>query len=109
MGSMLPPLVASDDEGGRRRNLPQAYQDWPSLMSIGASNDEEVAYRFGLGYGADVRRHGINMVFSPVSDINTEPSNPVIGPRSFGSYPTHVVEMVRAATRGVLDAGSCRH
>lgn len=104
-GEMLPPLVTSDDEGGRRSNLPQAYRHWPSLMSVGAYDSSDIAYAYGLGYGQDVHKYGINLIFSPVSDINTEPSNPVIGPRSFGSNPKHVANMVRAVSRGFLDAG----
>ena len=104
-GSMLPLLLSSDDEGGHRLNYPHVYQTWPSLMTIGAINKPSTAYNYGRGYGADLYSIGQNIVFSPDSDVNTEPSNPVIGPRSFGSSSDVVSTMVNSTIHGFLDAG----
>ena len=104
-GDMVPLLLSSDDEGGRRNNYPNIYEKWSTLMSVGATNDPSRGYHYGKGYGADLKSIGMNIVFSPDSDVNTEPSNPVIGPRSFGSSPTLVSNMVNRTIRGFLDSG----
>lgn len=36
---------------------------------------------------------GFNMAFAPVVDVNTNPSNPVIGPRSYGYVLALIVEL----------------
>ena len=104
-GSMLPLLVSSDDEGGHRLNYPAVYSQWPSLMSIGATNNPLIGRQYGLGYGHDLKQVGMNVVFSPVSDVNIEPDNPIIGPRSFGSSLPRVSAMINATVGGFLDAG----
>ena len=104
-GTMLPLLLGADDEGGHRTTYPHVYQPWPTLMTIGATNDPARAYHYGRGYGKDLHKAGFNINFSPDSDVNDEPNNPVIGPRSFGSNPQHVSTMVNSTVRGFLDEG----
>ena len=64
-----------------------------------------IGRQYGLGYGHDLKQVGINVVFSPVSDVNIEPNNPIIGPRSFGSSLAKVSAMINATVSGFLDAG----
>ncbi len=54
------------------------------------------------GYLADI---GFNVDFAPVADVLTNPNNPVIGPRSFGSDPQLVGDMVAAQVKAMLEAG----
>jgi len=48
---------------------------------------------------------GVNLVYAPVCDLATNPSNPAIGIRSFGDDPTAVGELVAATVRGLQSAG----
>jgi beta-N-acetylhexosaminidase len=48
---------------------------------------------------------GVNLNFSPVADINTNPKNPVIGRRSYGETEEQVSKFVSAAVRGHLTEG----
>ena len=41
--------------------------------------------------GRELASLGINLNFAPVLDIHTNPDNPVIGPRAFGSTPEAVI------------------
>lgn len=69
-----------------------------------------------------MRLAGINWVYSPVADVNTDSRNPVIGPRSFGdgtapfhsllrpcskipTDPTRVGEFACAVSRGLTASG----
>ena len=45
------------------------------------------------------------MVFAPCVDVNTEPSNPIIGPRSFSSNPDVVARVGWDVSRGFMEAG----
>ena len=53
-------------------------------MCIAATGSTELAQRVTRASGAELKLVGINWVYSPVADVNTNPKNPVIGPRSFG-------------------------
>jgi len=48
-----------------------------------------------------------NMNFAPVADVNTNPDNPVIGDRSFGSDPYKVGLMVQAMSKGMQEQNVC--
>lgn len=53
-------------------------------MCIAATGSTELAEEITTASGAELKLAGINWIYSPVADVNTNPKNPVIGPRSFG-------------------------
>src|SRR5919198_403481 len=59
----------------------------------------------GAAIGADLAAVGVNLNFAPVADVNTNPRNPVIGIRSFGSEPELVARHVAAFVGGMQGAG----
>ena len=65
----------------------------PGNMTLGASRDPALARRAGVDVGRSLERLGFNMDPAPVLDINSNPSNPVIGVRSFGEDPRLVAEL----------------
>lgn len=97
-------LIAIDQEGGgvvRTLDLPFP----PSAMSLGASNDPNLAEQVGAATGRALADLGFNWNFAPVLDVNNNPMNPVIGDRSFGSDPFLVSELGMAWARGCQSAG----
>ena len=90
-------------------------------MCIAATGSTELAEKVTGASGAELKLAGINWVYSPVADVNTNPSNPVIGPRSFGdgrrpssfrrpsshtsTDPTRVGEFARAVNLGLTATG----
>ena len=51
--------------------------------------------------GTELASIGLNMNFAPVMDIHTNPENPVIGSRSFGSTPERVSKSGAALIKGL--------
>lgn len=80
----LPVFLGIDQEGGRVSKLPEV-KAFPPSLDVGATNDPRFANRIGIVTGTALRRFGFNMNFAPVLDIHSNPQNPVIGDRSFGS------------------------
>jgi beta-N-acetylhexosaminidase len=68
-------------------------------------DDVTVTEAMARSVGARVRAAGIDLDYAPVADVNTEPRNPVIGARSFGSDPRLVARHVAAAVKGLHSAG----
>ena len=103
-----PPLIISiDQEGGRVTRLRQArgYTEWPSPMALGATGDPENARLVAEALGRELLAVGINMDLAPVLDVNSNPRNPIIGTRSFGSDPQRVAACGVAFIQGLQDVG----
>jgi beta-N-acetylhexosaminidase len=100
-------FIAIDQEGGRVARLTEAtgFTEFPSAMAVGATGNPENAYRMAAAMAAEMRAVGINVDFAPDLDVNNNPSNPVIGTRSFGSDPAKVAEYGIAFARGLQENG----
>ncbi|MVM40090.1 serine hydrolase [Spirosoma sp. HMF3257] len=98
--SKVPLLIGIDGEWGLGMRLDSAM-DFPKQMSLGAIRDNELIYRMGAEIGRQCQRLGIHINFAPVSDINSNPSNPVIGVRSFGESKENVALKASAYMRGL--------
>ncbi len=100
-----PPFLAIDQEGGRVHRLPEPFTHFPPAARIGDYADAQFAYQCGRATAAELRLVGLNLNFAPVLDVNSNPANPIIGDRAFGSTPEQVIEMSSSWTRGLRDGG----
>lgn len=105
--STIPLFIGVDEEGGivSRVGKNQAINQVPfkEAYAIGQTGDTKLAYEEAKRMGALLKELGFNMDFAPVADIYNEPSNQVIGSRSFGRNSGEVIPMVLAFARGLLD------
>jgi beta-N-acetylhexosaminidase len=99
------PLVAIDHEGGRVMRLGPPFTQFPAAAAIGQTGDARVAYRVGRAMALELASVGIDMSFAPVLDVHSNPANPIIGDRAYGSDPALVSEMGIAMMQGLLDGG----
>jgi beta-N-acetylhexosaminidase len=99
------PLIAVDQEGGRVHRLPQPFTHFPAAAFLGQRDDAKLAYRAGRAVAAELSLVGINLDFAPVLDVDSNPNNPIIGDRSFGSTPDRVIEMASAWGHGLRAGG----
>ena len=100
-----PPFLAIDQEGGRVHRLPKPFTHFPAAARIGDYADTLFAYQCGRATAAELTLVGLNLNFSPVLDVNTNPANPIIGDRAFGATPEQVITMSSSWTRGLRDGG----
>jgi beta-N-acetylhexosaminidase len=89
----LPPIIAIDQEGGRIARIRGGVEPMPSMMTLGAAGDLELAQRAGEQVAFDLRRAGCTMNLAPVLDLSLRASNTVIGTRSIGADPHLVAEV----------------
>lgn len=102
--SKVPVLMTLDGEWGLAMRVGDAPK-FPNNMALGAAGDMEGIYQYGREVARECRRLGIYVNFAPVADVNSNPSNPVIGYRSFGSDAEKVADAVNAYSRGLEDGG----
>jgi beta-N-acetylhexosaminidase len=100
-----PLLIAIDQEGGRVSRLPKDFTIFPPCEMLGRCNSSELAYAAAATTAKELRAVGINMNLSPILDVNSNPANPVIGDRAFGSTPAPVCELGWATVGGLQDNG----
>lgn len=109
--STIPLFIAVDEEGGMVSRLNTSSRmhatKLPGNWELGKTEDPVLAYRTGELLGKELASLGFNMNFAPVADVNTNPKNPVIGKRAFGSEPEKVAVMVEAMVLGLQDQGVC--
>jgi beta-N-acetylhexosaminidase len=99
-------VVAIDEEGGDVTRLEAATgSSYPGNGALGAIDDVELTRRVASAMGTDLSEAGVDLNLAPVADVNTEPQNPVIGIRSFGSDPSLVARHVAAFVEGLQSAG----
>ena len=108
--SDLTPLLGIDEEGGRiariaNHSAPFGVKKFPPMGEIAAQGDPSLAYEAGKTIGEYLTAYGIDIDFAPVADVNTNPRNPVIGDRAFGSDPVLAAQMVAQVVRGLHDSG----
>ncbi len=77
----------------------------PPLMALGAADDEQLAHDWGYAVGLEGRRLGVDVTWSPVLDVNTNPDNPIINVRAFGEHAEQVGRLGAAMTRGFIKSG----
>ncbi len=114
----LPLIISSDLERGLGQQL-KGGTDFPPAMALAAAYKKLSAISYQLSAIRLLRRSfravakeakyaGINTIYAPVLDINTNPKNPIIAVRAFGEDPATVsllgIEMIRALQRSGIAA-----
>ena len=98
-----PLLISIDQEGGRVSRLPKGFTIFPPCELIGRCHSGELAYAAAATIAKELKAVGINMNMAPVLDVNSNPDNPVIGDRAFGSSAETVIEMGLVTAAGLHD------
>ncbi|MFH0799831.1 MAG: beta-N-acetylhexosaminidase [Pseudomonadota bacterium] len=97
-----PFIISIDQEGGRFQRLkPPHFSAFPPACDV----DAETALEIGQRMGEELKDLGINVDFAPVLDVDTNPRNPIIGVRSFGSDPQLVAQRGRLFIKGLEEKG----
>ena len=99
----IPLFISTDYEGGLVNELRQITGERPSESAIGATRDPQVAYNAGYNAAKDLTSLGLNVNFMPIVDVLTNPNNPGLPDRTFGSDPTLVTTMGQAYLKGLTD------
>ena len=100
--SKIPLMIGMDAEWGLYQRIAKAHK-FPWAMTLGAIQDKNLIYQMAAKIAEDCKRMGINWDFAPVVDVNTNPNNPIIGNRSFGSEVSNVTQSALSYSNGLQD------
>lgn len=99
----LPPFIGIDQEGGRVTRLPAPFLALPPMRVLGEIGDLGLVRRAARAVAAELAAVGINLDFAPVLDVDSNPENPIIGDRAFGSDPRAVMRGAVAFLQGLQE------
>ncbi len=98
--SKIPLMIGMDAEWGVHQRIATAHK-FPWAMTLGAIQDKRLIEQMAAKIAEDCHRMGINWDFAPVVDVNTNPNNPIIGNRSFGSEVNNVINSALSYSNGL--------
>ena len=102
----IPLQISVDQEGGAlvaRFGAPATQM--PGNMALGAGRSAADARRSAEVIGTELAAVGVTQDYAPVSDVNINPNNPVIGIRSIGGDPGLVSDLASAQVQGFHAGG----
>jgi beta-glucosidase-like glycosyl hydrolase len=100
--SKIPLMIGMDAEWGLYQRIATAHK-FPWAMTLGAIQNKNMIQQMSAKIAEDCHRMGINWDFAPVVDVNTNPNNPIIGNRSFGSEVNNVISSALSYANGLQD------
>jgi len=102
---VIPLFFEIDQEGGAVTRIGSGATVLPGQMALAATPDPTASIAKAVAVtAAELTAIGVNWNLAPVADVNDEPTNPIIGNRSFSSDPGRVSAMVAAAVRAYASA-----
>ena len=96
----IPLLICVDQEGGLVNRVSFGVTG-PGNMALAAAGDPALTEECADLLGQEIAALGFNMDFAPVSDVNNNPNNPIIGIRSFSDEPALASQHVTAFLKGL--------
>ncbi|WP_153183291.1 glycoside hydrolase family 3 protein, partial [Streptomyces sp. E5N91] len=99
-------LVAIDEEGGDVTRLEvRTGSSFPGNHALGAVDDVGLTRAVAAELGRRLAAAGVNFNWAPSADVNSNPDNPVIGVRAFGSDTDLVARHTAAYITGMQSSG----
>lgn len=102
----IPLILAIDYEGGTVTSpMYMGLKQMPSNMLLAAAGNDEAVSDMYAALAREIKSVGGNVLFGPVTDVNSNPLNPIIQTRSFGDDASAVGRRAAVAVRALQSNG----
>jgi beta-N-acetylhexosaminidase len=102
----IPLHMVIDQENDTSKDLSRGgVVQFPSNMGLVAGGDPEMARKVARCIATQMKASGIDMIHSPVLDVNINPANPEIAHRAFSDDPEVVIDYALSMLRGFQEGG----
>lgn len=102
----IPLHMVIDQENDTSKDLSRGgVVQFPSNMGLVAGGDPAAAREVARCIGIQMKASGIDMIHSPVVDVNNNPDNPEIAHRAFSDDPEIVTEYALEMMKGFQEVG----
>lgn len=100
-----PLFIGVDQEGGRVVRFKKHFTQFPAMLDLARLDSPKLVFEVHQVIAKELAACGINLSFSPVCDILTNPNNTAIGDRAYGQDAETVEKYISAAIRGLQTSG----
>lgn len=98
----IPLLLAIDYEGGTVTSpMYMGLKQMPSNMLLAATGDPQLVADMSAAQAEELRAVGANVSLTPVTDVNSNPQNPIIQTRSFGDQAYNAGQLAAVAAQAL--------
>ena len=98
-------FIGIDEEGGHVSQLAGLLVVPPNALTLARGAEGDDLEHVSRVTGERLRALGVDWTYAPVADVYSEPLNPVIGPRAYGTAPHEVAERLGAVLAGFRASG----
>jgi beta-N-acetylhexosaminidase len=99
-------IVAIDEEAGDVTRIESRHgSSRPGNFALGSIDDPQLTEAVAHDLGLELAHAGITLDYAPDADVNSNPDNPIIGVRAFGSQPELVARHSAGWITGLQRAG----
>ncbi|QHI35342.1 Beta-hexosaminidase [Kordia antarctica] len=103
--SKIPLLISMDAEWDLGKQLNSAHR-FPYNMMLGAIENDTIIEQIGQRIGEHSKRIGVHVNFAPITAVQIEPDNMIIGNRSYGEDINSVSNKAAAFAKGLQRTGT---
>lgn len=100
-----PLWISVDQEGGRVARLKRPFTEWPPMQTLGRVGNPDLIRQFAAALADELLAVGINLDYTPVLDVHTNPKNPIIGDRAFSDRADDVATIGALMIETLQSAG----
>jgi beta-N-acetylhexosaminidase len=98
-------ILFIDHEGGRVDRMPAPFTHFAPALDMARAGDPGLLRDVARFQARELRAAGFHANFAPVLDIHTNPDNPIIGDRAFGTTPEEVIHNALPYMQGLAEGG----
>ena len=98
--SQFPMIVTEDFERGVG-SVYHEFTNLPSEMALGATNNPDLAYKFGSAVAKEAKVLGINWLLHPLVDLNKHPLQDLVIERAISDDADKAYPLLKAQTKGM--------
>jgi beta-N-acetylhexosaminidase len=78
---------------------------FPTMMALGATQSEELAYKLGKAIAAECKALQGTVMGSLILDVNSNPDNPIINTRAMSDDPDLIIRLASSYLKGTQEVG----
>lgn len=102
----IPLHMVLDQEGDTSKDMSRGgVVQFPASLGLACTGDTQLTYDASAAVAKQLKASGMDMIHSPVVDVNINPNNPEIGRRAFSDDKDIVTEHAIAQVKAFKDNG----
>jgi len=96
------PLIVTEDFERGVGSVYKGFTPLPVLMSVGATNNKQLAEQFGSVIAKEAKSIGVNWLLHPVADLNMHPLQGLVVERAVSDNANFAYPLLQSVVKGMI-------